>query len=94
MDGEIVHSDSSQNSYSNSSKDSSNAIPNLTEKLRIIGGDVSFSFDKRTVPKRRPARGNNVTLKRRDAVVDVSIFVDDDTKETIDPRSLPENVLR
>lgn len=78
-------------SGSQSTKVSSNAIPNLTEKLRILGGDVSF--EKRTIPKRRGARLAGATVKRKDAVVDISITLDE-TRPTIDPREIPAPVLR
>lgn len=71
-------------SGSQSTKVSSNAIPNLTEKLRILGGDVSF--EKRTVPRRRgEGRAAGATVKRKDAVIDTSITLDE-TRPTIDPR--------
>jgi len=71
-----MHPDSShQTSSSDSSKQNSNAISNLPEKLRILG-EVSFSIDKKTVPKRRGAGVAGKTVKRRDAVIDVSTSLD------------------
>ena len=89
-----MNHDSSQNtSYSNSTKASANAIPNLSEKLRILGGDVSFSVDKRTVIKRRKPNTAGTTVKRRDAILDLSTCLDE-TRQGVDPRQLPEPLVR
>ena len=77
MGHEIIHPDSSQNSSQSGSSKGSSVIPNLTEKLRILGGDVSFTFDKRTVPKARgEGRAVRPTVKRKGNLVDDSTILD------------------
>ena len=82
----MMPQDNSQNtSYSDSSKTNSNNISNLSEKLKILGGDVSFTRDKTTVPKRRGTHAAGVTVKRKDAMIDLSLTLEE-TRKAIDPR--------
>lgn len=87
------HFDSMDNSSgSDSTRMSSNAIPKLSQKLRILGGDVSFQ-GKRTVARKRREHGGSATVKRKEGVVDLSTNLDE-TKLLMDPRQIPDTVLK
>ena len=66
-----IDTDSSQNISSMSSQSSSNGIPKLAEKLRILGGDISF--EKATVPRRRRNDVSVATKKKMISICDNSI---------------------
>ena len=51
-------------------------------------------MDKTTVRRQRQRRVPKPTIKRKDARIDESLLLLDDTCDTIDPRNLPEPVLR
>jgi hypothetical protein len=66
--------DENTNTVTNSSSlsnSTANLIPNLEEKLRILGGDVSFE-GKRTVARRRTGTAG-ATVRRRHQKIDTEI---------------------